>query len=418
MSKIHIVGAGVAGLSAAVRLAGSGRQIFLYESAGHAGGRCRSYFDIHLGCRIDNGNHLLLSGNPSVHEYLSKIGASRELIGPERAIFPFIDLSVSKTWTVEIGKSSFPLWLLKKDRRIPDTGISDYLTALRLLFADEDQTLGDIVDTHAPLYHRFFEPFAVGVLNTPAEVSSARLLATVLKETFARGADACMPRMAKVGLSETFVDPALTYLKERGVVYRDNTRLREIVVEAQRTTQLRFSNSEIEVSRDDIVVLATPAPVTAILIPDLTVPVDTYPIVNAHFRVPDKIQLASDAGLIGIVGGTAQWLFFRGDIISATVSAADELADAPAAYIAQAIWSDITRSIDGVPKEMPEKYRVVKERRATISQTPESNRMRPTSICYLENLLLAGDWTNTGLPATIEGSIKSGNSAADIILTR
>ena len=325
MSKIHIVGAGVAGLSAAVRLASSGRQIFLYESAGHAGGRCRSYFDNHLGCRIDNGNHLLLSGNPSVHEYLRTIGASRELIGPKRAIFPFIDLSVSKRWTVEIGKSSFPLWLLKKDRRIPDTGISDYLSALRLLFADEDQNLGDIVDTHAPLYHRFFEPFAVGVLNTPAEVSSARLLATVLKETFARGADACMPRMAKVGLSETFVDPALTYLKERGVVYRDNTRLREIVVEAQRTTQLRFSNSEIEMSRDDIVVLATPAPVTATLVPDLTVPVDTYPIVNAHFRVPDKVQLASDAGLIGIVGGTAQWLFFRGDIISATVSAADRI---------------------------------------------------------------------------------------------
>ena len=94
-----------------------------------------------------------------------------------------------------------------------------------------------------------------------------------------------------------------------------------------------------------------PAPVTATLVPDLTVPVDTYPIVNAHFRVPNKVQLASDAGLIGIVGGTTQWLFFRGDIISATVSAADELADAPAAYIAQAIWSDITRSIDGVPKK-------------------------------------------------------------------
>ncbi|MEC7575140.1 MAG: NAD(P)-binding protein, partial [Pseudomonadota bacterium] len=85
MFKIHIVGAGVAGLSAAVRLASSGRQIFLYESAGHAGGRCRSYFDDHLDCRIDNGNHLLVSGNPSVHKYLRTIGASGELIGPERA---------------------------------------------------------------------------------------------------------------------------------------------------------------------------------------------------------------------------------------------------------------------------------------------------------------------------------------------
>ena len=107
---------------------------------------------------------------------------------------------------------------------------------------------------------------------------------------------------------------------------------------------------------------------------------------NAHFRVPDKVQLASDAGLIGIVGGTAQWLFFRGDIISATVSAADELADAPAAYIAQAIWSDINRSIDGVPKEMPENIASSKRGERTFGRH-RSRPMRPTSICCNENLL-------------------------------
>jgi len=418
MSKIHIIGAGVAGLSTAVRLADSDRQVFLYESAGHAGGRCRSYHDDHLGCRIDNGNHLLLSGNPCVHEYLDTIGATDQLIGPEKAIFPFVDLSASNKWTVEIGKSPLPLWLMKKDRRIPDTGISDYLSALKLLFADESQTLGDIVDTHAPLYHRFFEPFAVGVLNTPAEMSSALLLATVLRETFARGAAACMPRMAKIGLSETFVDPALAFLSEHGVVYRDNARLRELAIVDTRITQLRFSNDAIDLSASDIVILATPAPVTGSLLPSFTVPTDTYPIVNAHFRVPGGFQSANDAGLIGIVGGTAQWLFFRGEIISATVSAAEELADEPAETIARAIWADITRSVDGVPIEMPEAHRIVKERRATISQTPESNRMRPNTICDLDNLRLAGDWTNTGLPATIEGSIKSGNTAAETVLTR
>ena len=72
------------------------------------------------------------------------------------------------------------------------------------------QTLGDVIDTQTPLYKMFFEPLAVGIMNTPAEISSARLLGTVLRETFAQGADSCKPRMAKDGLSETFLDPAIT----------------------------------------------------------------------------------------------------------------------------------------------------------------------------------------------------------------
>ena len=418
MTKIHIIGAGIAGLSAAVRLVNTGHQIHLYESAGHAGGRCRSFYDDRIGCRIDNGNHLLLSGNPSVLGYLQTINATGELVGPDKAIFPFIDISSLRHWTVEIAKSPLPIWLLNKNRRIPDTGISDYLKIAKLFFAKEMQTLGDVIDTQTPLYKMFFEPLAVGIMNTPAEISSARLLGTVLRETFAQGADSCKPRMAKDGLSETFVDPALTYLSKHGVFYSGNTRLREIEREGNRIKQLRFSDDIIRFSEGEIVILATPASVTANLVPELIVPTDTYPIVNAHFRLPSGFQPVNDAGLIGIIGGTAQWLFFRDDIISATVSAAENLVDAPAKSIAQMIWSDITHSIKGLPSRMPSAHRIVKERRATISQTPESNRLRPNTVCHLDNLLLAGDWTDTGLPATIEGSIKSGNRAADAILNR
>tara|TARA_Y100001934_G_scaffold92716_1_gene114595 strand:- start:64305 stop:65180 length:876 start_codon:yes stop_codon:yes gene_type:complete len=288
--------------------------------------------------------------------------------------------------------------------------------AAKLLFAKESQTLGDIVDTRSPLYQRFFEPLAVGVMNTPAEISSARLLGSVLRQTFASGADACMPRMAKQGLSETFVDPALTYLKKHGVFYHENVRLRKIETASSKITQLRFSDDKKRLSPGEIVLLATPATVTANLIPELIIPTDTFPIVNAHFRLPNGFQPVNNAGLIGILGGTAQWLFFRGDIISATVSAAENIVDVPANSIAQMIWSDIAQSVKALPNNIPSAHRIVKERRATISQTPESNRLRPNTICHLDNLLLAGDWTNTGLPATVEGSIKSGNVAAEAIL--
>jgi protoporphyrinogen oxidase len=95
---VHIVGAGLAGLAAAVRLAGAGRDIVLHEASGHAGGRCRSYFDSELGCRIDNGNHLLLSGNRAALAYLDRIGAASSLIGPAEPRFPFCDLATGERW--------------------------------------------------------------------------------------------------------------------------------------------------------------------------------------------------------------------------------------------------------------------------------------------------------------------------------
>ncbi|MBT3305501.1 MAG: NAD(P)-binding protein, partial [Alphaproteobacteria bacterium] len=99
----HIIGGGLAGLSTAVNLKRAGRDVHLYEGAGHCGGRCRSYFDASLDRRIDNGNHLVLSGNREVGEYLSHISASGALAGPDRAAYPFLDLASGNRWTVEMG---------------------------------------------------------------------------------------------------------------------------------------------------------------------------------------------------------------------------------------------------------------------------------------------------------------------------
>ncbi|HKY86025.1 MAG TPA: FAD-dependent oxidoreductase, partial [Pseudorhodoplanes sp.] len=92
-SVIHIVGAGIAGLAAAVRLAQAGRRVIVHEAAGQAGGRCRSYHDPALDMMIDNGNHLLLSGNRDALAYLKIIGAEHLLVGPGAAEFPFVDLA-------------------------------------------------------------------------------------------------------------------------------------------------------------------------------------------------------------------------------------------------------------------------------------------------------------------------------------
>src|SRR6266404_2862769 len=118
---VHIVGAGLAGLAAAVRLAGAGRDIVLHEASGHAGGRCRSYFDSELGCRIDNGNHLLLSGNRAALDYLERIGAAASLSGPAVPRFDFCDLVNGERWTLAPGSGRLPWWIFSPRRRVPGT---------------------------------------------------------------------------------------------------------------------------------------------------------------------------------------------------------------------------------------------------------------------------------------------------------
>ena len=138
MRSYHIIGAGMAGLASAIRLISkygvSGQSINLYDAAPQAGGRCRSFHDAELDCEIDNGNHLLLSGNYCAANYLDIIEASHELIGPDQAVFPFYDLKTRERWNVEFNPSSIPFWLFKKKSRVRGARLIDHLSLLCLLY--------------------------------------------------------------------------------------------------------------------------------------------------------------------------------------------------------------------------------------------------------------------------------------------
>ena len=134
-------------------------------------------------------------------------------------------------------------------------------------------------------------------------------------------------------------------------------------------------------------------------------------IINAHFKIAPPQDFPR---LLGIVNGTAEWLFAYPNRISATISAADRFIETPREELAQAIWSDVAKLI-GAKGDMPP-WQIVKERRATFAALPEENAKRPGAETDLANLFLAGDWTATGLPATIEGAICSGKTAANLVL--
>jgi squalene-associated FAD-dependent desaturase len=413
MPVVHVVGAGLAGLAAAVRLVQRGQPVTLYEAAQQAGGRCRSFFDRTLGRMIDNGNHLLVSGNQGVLAYLDAIGAADGLIGPEDATFPFLDLATGERWVVRPNRGRVPFWVLLPSRRVPGTRLGAYLATWRLARAGERQTVADCLHTDDLLWRRFWSPLATAVLNTPPETGSARLLWAALRESFAHGAAGCRPLIARVSLAASLVDPALIFLRQHGVEIAFGQRLRAIGLEHRGATSLDFGQRRVELGPGDQVILALPPGQAAALLPELRAPQESHAIVNGHFRLPRPVRLPGDSVLLGLIGGTAEWLFVRDELVSLTVSAADALAEEPSETIAARLWADTAAAL-GLPAQRQPPVRIVKERRATFAQTPEQVAMRAPVATRWCNLFLAGDWTETRLPATIEGAIRSGNAAADL----
>jgi squalene-associated FAD-dependent desaturase len=409
---VHVVGAGLAGLAAAVRLAAEGRFVQLHEAGRHAGGRCRSYFDTELGCRIDNGNHLLLAGNHAALDYLELIGALDTLDGPPEAVFPFIDAATKQRWTVRPNRGVLPWWVLSAKTRVPETRAIHYFAALGLRQADPSATVGAVLDQKSGLFRRLWEPLAIAALNTSAEQASATLFWRILAETLGRGGAACRPLLPRLGLSESFVDPALARLRAQGTEIRFDARLKALTFGGDRVSELVFDAGSIVLGSGDSVILAVPAAIAERLVPALIVPNHYSPIVNTHFRCNSP---PGAPFFVGVVGGAVEWIFRKRGVLSVTVSAADRIVDRAAPELRDLFWRDVALAYR-LPAHPVPPARIVKERRATFLASPEQLKRRPGQTTGWRNLLLAGDYVDTGLPATIEGAIRSGFAAARLVI--
>jgi len=229
----------------------------------------------------------------------------------------------------------------------------------------------------------------------------------------ARGGRACRPRIATPTLGAAFIDPALAFLEKKGATVEMGKRLRNLVLGNRGVLALEFSDATVPLSERDIVVLAVPPWVAKELVPDLTVPTEFCAIVNAHFRFPAP---KGAPPIMGVVGGMVEWIFAFEDRISVTVSGADAIVDRDREDLARVLWDEVRRALR-ITAELPI-WQVVKEKRATFAATPADDMKRPPAKTKWRNLVLAGDWTDTGLPATLEGAIRSGDVAAALALRR
>lgn len=404
---VHVVGAGLAGLAAAVALAGRGARVVLWEAAKQAGGRCRSYHDAQLGMVIDNGNHLVLSGNPAVGRYLRAIGAEDRLTGPEEASYPFLDRRDGSRWVLRPNDGPLPWWVFSGSRRVPGTGPGDYLALASLLRRHPGRRIGDIMACQGPLWDRLLRPLLVSILNTRPEDGDADLAGAVLRESLAKGGLASRPRIATPTLDAAFVAPALDDLRVAGAEIRLGQRLRGLRLADGRATALTLAEGEVPLGPADSLVLAVPPWVAQELLPGLQAPDDFRPILNAHFAATPP---PGAPAMVGLVGGTADWVFAFPDRLSTTTSDAGALMERDTEAVAAALWQDVAAT-HGLSGPVPP-CRLVKERRATFAATPAQAARRPKARTAWQNLFLAGDWTDTGLPATIEGALRSGEAAA------
>ncbi len=396
-----VIGAGVAGLAAAVMAAGNGDRVILLEAAPHPGGRCRSWplagESLPL---VDLGTHLILRGNRAVMAYLHRIGARDGFIAPGPTPGALTLLGGSDRLTVPLG----PGLLLRPPNPLTRRAL---LASGGLMRGGR---IGDRLDLATPTGRWFWSPLIKAALNIDPAEGEARLLAAVLRQGLLRGAAAACPLVPQDSLDAALIRPAVDYLDQRGAILRLALPVRHFDRVEDRITALHLGSGEVmPITPMSRIILAVPPQAAQRLLPGLVVPTEARAILNAHAVLPVPPP-GETPELLGLIDGTGDWFLRRGARVAVTISAADRLRNRPAADIEAAVRADLLRLYGSAPDSL----RLIWEKRATFAATPDQARRRPGPRgAGLLNLRLAGDWTATGLPATLEGAIRSGLRAAE-----
>lgn len=414
--KIAIVGAGYAGLAAAVELSAKGHRVDIFEASRTLGGRARAAKLDEL--EVDNGQHILIGAYTETLRLMRMVGADPNRLfkrTPLRFEFPGEFLMVAPRLPAPLHTAFALLGAKGIDWREKWAAIR----LMRGLQADgfriePDLTVSDWLMQHGtPSRQRrlLWEPLCIAALNTPAERASAQVLANVLRDSLASHRAASDLLLPQVDLSALFPLPAAAFVTQMGGTLHSGCRVGSIRREGE-VWQIDAAGQYSHV------ILAVAPYHLAALVPALGAQVTHFewePIVTSYFSYAETIRLPQP--MLGVDSGLAQWLFDRGalcgqhGLIAAVISARGRHLDLPQEALERGIHQEIARLIPGLPA--PRAVRTITEKRATFACVP--NLRRPGTKTDLPGLWLAGDYVAGEYPATIEGAVRSGVAAAELV---
>jgi squalene-associated FAD-dependent desaturase len=428
-----VVGGGLAGIAAALELADGGAQVTLLEARPRLGGATFSFE--RDGRLLDNGQHVALRCCTVYLAFLERIGASDRLALQPRLRVPVLRPGKPEAELARNGLPT-PLHLLPTLLRYAPLSLRDRLGAVRAAAAMrsldpddpalDERTFGDWLRAHGQssrAVEALWDLICLPTVNLPADEASLAVAAKVFRTGLLDAADASDLGVPAVPLSELHAEPALAALARAGVDVRTGAAARGI----------RRGDQAVEVATDtgteeaDAVVVAVPHTAVAKLVPPEAVDagalerLGTSPIVNLHVHYDRRVF---DHPFAAALDSPLQWLFDRtesagvseGQLVAISLSHAVEEQDRSVAELRERYLPELERLLPRAREARVLDVAVTHEPRATFRAGPGSRKLRPGARTSVAGLYLAGAWTDTGWPATMEGAVRSGLDAARSVL--
>ena len=433
---VVIVGGGLSGLAAGVDLASRGIRVTILEQKPAPGGRAYSFRDSLTGDTIDNGQHVLIAGYERTLRFLEMIG-TRHLLHiqssptlqfhhPQKGFRQLRLPLLPVPFNFLVGVLSSSLFSCSDRLRILRAGFS-----LRKFDAPREQHLARLtieewlrsVGQTDECIRSFWEPLAVSIMNERIQRASALVFVRALRQAFLGGPRHAALAIPSVGLSQLFVDGAKQFITLRGGELNCNSDVAGVLMENGLARGVNTRNGTVV--NGDAVILAVPHSKLLTILPHQLrekylnlEKIDSAPIVSIHLWFEREFM---EHEAVGLIGRRIQWLFNRrringeegkGAHVSAVISGGHECVNLSKDDLVKIAVEDIRSAYPGADEE-PRHAVVIREKSATYASNPEIEPLRPANETGVPNLFLAGDWTATGYPATIEGAMKSAERAAN-----
>lgn len=437
--SVTVIGGGISGLSAAVLLAEKNFKVNLIEASPKLGGRAYSFFDKERNQFFDNGQHILAGWYKNTFEYL-KITESYDKLNFQKELEVNFINTDKKVFKLKCPDDLPPMNLLKGLLRFGAFGLKDKFSLKNIKkllyekntfenkFTNVRELLNGIKQT-PNLIKYFWEPFILAVFNSRLENVNVKVFLNVMKTGFNEKTNSTLV-IPDVNLNELLIEGAVKYFERKDVTVFLNKRVMQVMTneEVRKIEYIILEDGEKIYS--DFYISTVPFFAFKKLFDEKVYYSNNFKsellkpssIVSVHLFFEEKISEDTipynSFGMTGLIGTIVQWVFKRSDNhLSLVISGADDLqiTDMSQEAIFELCIKDLNQTIKNFDKLKISDYKVIKEKRATFIPDYASAEFRPAQKTNYENLFIAGDWTDTSLPATIEGAIYSAKKCTDLI---